>query len=183
MQRILKGLRKKTLAMLLVTGLAVSAVGCGSEKTTESGNATTTASETGSTEQTTTKWSAEPYTGKKATEQSTENVDKEAIKIPVNFTTADEGKKILSGHDEYFGKMNARDVRARGKSADVTQDQLKEKVIASVGDFTDKEKTLTEIAMLSGFQSIPSFNRVLREEKGMPPGEYRALFVGSDKTV
>ena len=144
MQRILKGLRKKTLAMLLVTGLAVSAVGCGSEKTTESGNATTATSEAGSTEQTTTKWSAEPYTGKKATEQSTENVDKEAIKIPANFTTADEGKKILSGHDEYFGKMNARDVRARGKSADVTQDQLKEKVIASVGDFTDKEKTLLQ---------------------------------------
>lgn len=41
--------------------------------------------------------------------------------------------------------------------------------------------TLTEVAMLSGFQSIPSFNRVFREEKGMAPGEYRALFVGSDK--
>ncbi len=39
-------------------------------------------------------------------------------------------------------------------------------------------RTLTEIAMLSGFQSIPSFNRVFREEKGMAPGEYRALFVG-----
>ena len=36
-------------------------------------------------------------------------------------------------------------------------------------------RTLTEIAMLSGFQSIPSFNRVFREEKGMAPGEYRAL--------
>ncbi len=44
-------------------------------------------------------------------------------------------------------------------------------------------RTLTEIAMLSGFQSIPSFNRVFREEKGMPPGEYRALFVGSDKKI
>lgn len=40
-------------------------------------------------------------------------------------------------------------------------------------------RTLTEVAMLSGFQSIPSFNRVFREEKGMAPGEYRALFVGS----
>ncbi|MBO4883570.1 MAG: helix-turn-helix domain-containing protein [Lachnospiraceae bacterium] len=39
-------------------------------------------------------------------------------------------------------------------------------------------RTLTEIAMLSGFQSIPSFNRVFREEKGMAPGEYRALFAG-----
>jgi AraC-like DNA-binding protein len=39
----------------------------------------------------------------------------------------------------------------------------------------DKEKTLTEVAMLSGFQSISSFNRVFRAEKGMAPGEYRAL--------
>ena len=39
--------------------------------------------------------------------------------------------------------------------------------------------TLTEIAMMSGFQSIPSFNRVFREEKGMAPGEYRALFAGT----
>ncbi len=36
--------------------------------------------------------------------------------------------------------------------------------------------SLTEVAMLSGFQSIPSFNRVFHEEKGMAPGEYRALF-------
>ncbi len=41
------------------------------------------------------------------------------------------------------------------------------------------DSTLTEIAMLSGFQSIPSFNRVFRSEKGMSPGEYRALFVGN----
>ena len=40
------------------------------------------------------------------------------------------------------------------------------------------DMTLTEVAMRSGFQSIPSFNRVFREEKGMAPGEYRALFVG-----
>ena len=39
--------------------------------------------------------------------------------------------------------------------------------------------SLTEVAMLSGFQSIPSFNRVFHEDKGMSPGEYRALFVGS----
>ena len=38
------------------------------------------------------------------------------------------------------------------------------------------EMSLTEVAMLSGFQSIPSFNRVFREEKGMAPGEYRSLF-------
>ncbi len=42
-------------------------------------------------------------------------------------------------------------------------------------------RTLTEIAMLSGFQSIPSFNMVFREEKGMAPGEYRSLFMGGEK--
>ena len=41
----------------------------------------------------------------------------------------------------------------------------------------DKEKTLTEIAMLSGFQSISSFNRVFHAEKGMSPGEYRMLMM------
>ena len=41
----------------------------------------------------------------------------------------------------------------------------------------DKQLTLTEIAMRSGFQSISSFNRVFREEKGMAPGEYRALLL------
>lgn len=40
------------------------------------------------------------------------------------------------------------------------------------------EMTLTEVAMLSGFQSIPSFNRVFHNDKGMAPGEYRALFAG-----
>lgn len=44
----------------------------------------------------------------------------------------------------------------------------------------EKGRTLTEVAMLSGFQSIPSFNRVFREEKGMAPGEYRSLFAGHD---
>ena len=42
---------------------------------------------------------------------------------------------------------------------------------------TVDDRPLTEIAMLSGFQSIPSFNRVFRSEKGMSPGEYRSLFV------
>ena len=42
-------------------------------------------------------------------------------------------------------------------------------------------RTLTEVAMLSGFQSIPSFNRVFHEEKGMAPGEFRDLFVRGDK--
>lgn len=35
--------------------------------------------------------------------------------------------------------------------------------------------------MLSGFQSIPSFNRVFHEEKGMAPGEYRNLLVKNDR--
>ncbi len=39
----------------------------------------------------------------------------------------------------------------------------------------DRDMTLTEIAMNAGFQSISSFNRVFRAEKGMSPGEYRAL--------
>ncbi len=47
---------------------------------------------------------------------------------------------------------------------------------------SQNDLTLTEVAMLSGFQSIPSFNRVFRDEKGMAPREYRSLFVGdSDK--
>lgn len=44
---------------------------------------------------------------------------------------------------------------------------------------SDEKRPLTEIAMMSGFQSIPSFNRVFREEKGMAPGEFRALFVNN----
>ena len=34
--------------------------------------------------------------------------------------------------------------------------------------------------MLSGFQSIPSFNRVFHHEKGMSPGEYRSLLIEED---
>ena len=41
----------------------------------------------------------------------------------------------------------------------------------------DRQMTLTEIAMYSGFQSISSFNRVFRAEKGISPGEYRALLL------
>ena len=48
---------------------------------------------------------------------------------------------------------------------------------------THNSMSLTEVAMSSGFQSIPSFNRVFHEEKGMAPGEYRALFVGTEKNV
>ncbi len=40
-----------------------------------------------------------------------------------------------------------------------------------------KEMTLTQVAMFSGFRSIPSFNRVFHDEKGMSPSEYRTLFV------
>jgi len=45
----------------------------------------------------------------------------------------------------------------------------------------DEERSLTEVAMLAGFQSIPSFNRVFHEEKGMAPGEFRSLFAGKNK--
>ena len=45
----------------------------------------------------------------------------------------------------------------------------------ATGLLAENDLTLTEIAMLSGFQSIPSFNRVFRDEKGMAPGEYRTL--------
>ncbi len=44
----------------------------------------------------------------------------------------------------------------------------------------DPGMSLTEVAMHSGFQSISSFNRVFREDKGMSPREYRMLFSPSD---
>ena len=45
-------------------------------------------------------------------------------------------------------------------------------------DLSQKDLNLTKVAMMSGFQSIPSYNRVFREDKGMAPGEYRNLFIG-----
>ncbi|MEE3496178.1 MAG: AraC family transcriptional regulator [Butyrivibrio sp.] len=41
---------------------------------------------------------------------------------------------------------------------------------------SNEKMSLTEIAMLSGFQSISSFNRVFKEQKNMSPSEYRAGF-------
>ena len=41
----------------------------------------------------------------------------------------------------------------------------------------DQDKSITEIAMLSGFQRISSFNRVFHAEKGMAPGEYRTMMM------
>lgn len=41
--------------------------------------------------------------------------------------------------------------------------------------FPSQSMKLTEIAMLSGFQSIPSFNRVFKDLKGISPREYRNL--------
>lgn len=38
-----------------------------------------------------------------------------------------------------------------------------------------KDKSITEAAMLSGFKSVASFNRVFQEETGMSPSEYRSL--------
>ena len=47
------------------------------------------------------------------------------------------------------------------------------RVEKAVSLFTEEGLTLTEIAMLSGFKSIPSFNRVFAEYKNMPPSRYR----------
>ena len=44
----------------------------------------------------------------------------------------------------------------------------------------DPDMSLTEVAMHAGFQSISSFNRVFREEKGMSPRKYRTLFIPFD---
>ena len=41
----------------------------------------------------------------------------------------------------------------------------------------EKDIPLTQVAMLSGFHSISSFNRVFYDEKGMSPSEYRTLFL------
>ena len=41
---------------------------------------------------------------------------------------------------------------------------------------SNEKMSLTEIAMLSGFQSISSFNRVFKEQKNMSPSEYRTGF-------
>lgn len=45
--------------------------------------------------------------------------------------------------------------------------------------FPESGMSLTEIAMLSGFQSIPTFNRVFKNAKGMSPSEYRNLYLKS----
>ena len=39
----------------------------------------------------------------------------------------------------------------------------------------EEELSLTEVAMLAGFKSIPSFNRVFAEYKEIPPSRYRKL--------
>ncbi|MBQ7678822.1 MAG: helix-turn-helix transcriptional regulator [Butyrivibrio sp.] len=49
--------------------------------------------------------------------------------------------------------------------------------------FASTSMSLTEIAMLSGFQSIPTFNRVFRNAKGMSPGTYRSRYVINHDTA
>ena len=51
------------------------------------------------------------------------------------------------------------------------------RVEKAISLFPQKGMSLTEIALLSGFQSIPSFNRVFRELKGLAPSEYRSMNV------
>lgn len=46
------------------------------------------------------------------------------------------------------------------------------RVEKAVSLLSDDTLTLTEIAMLSGFKSIPTFNRVFMQEKGVPPSQY-----------
>ena len=50
------------------------------------------------------------------------------------------------------------------------------RVEKAVSLFSEESLTLTEIAMLSGFKSIPSFNRVFVENKNMSPSQYRKAF-------
>ncbi|MCC8137722.1 MAG: AraC family transcriptional regulator [Clostridiales bacterium] len=38
-----------------------------------------------------------------------------------------------------------------------------------------KEHSITEVALLSGFSSLSTFNRMFKKKKGCTPSEYRAL--------
>ncbi len=49
------------------------------------------------------------------------------------------------------------------------------RVEKAVSLLTEDSLSLTEIAMLSGFKSIPSFNRVFAEYKNAPPSKYRKM--------
>lgn len=49
------------------------------------------------------------------------------------------------------------------------------RVEKAVSLLSEEGLSLTQIAMLSGFKSIPSFNRVFAEYKGIPPSRYRRI--------
>jgi AraC-like DNA-binding protein len=49
------------------------------------------------------------------------------------------------------------------------------RIDAAIALFPFESLSLTDIAMQSGFQSIPSFNRVFKSLKGITPSEYRNL--------
>ena len=49
------------------------------------------------------------------------------------------------------------------------------RVEKAVSLLPEESLSLTEIAMLSGFKSIPSFNRVFVEYKGVPPSKFRKM--------
>ena len=51
------------------------------------------------------------------------------------------------------------------------------RVEKAVSLFPEESLTLTEIAMLSGFKSIPSFNRVFAEYKNISPSQYRKTYI------
>jgi len=49
------------------------------------------------------------------------------------------------------------------------------RVDEAISMFPIESLSLTDIAMRAGFQSIPSFNRVFRNLKGISPGQYRTM--------
>ena len=79
--------------------------------------------------------------------------------------------KMAGISKEYFSRM-FKEITGQNYSHWLNMIRI-EKAISL---FADKESTLTQIAMLSGFQSIPSFNRVFKEFKGIAPSEYRQMY-------
>ena len=72
---------------------------------------------------------------------------------------------------EYFSKM-FKEITGTNYSHWLNMIRIEKAISLFSGD----KRTLTEIAMLSGFQSIPTFNRVFKEFKGISPGEYRSMY-------
>lgn len=56
-----------------------------------------------------------------------------------------------------------------------------QRVEKAVSLFADSSYSITDVAMISGFKSISSFNRVFRQIKNCTPTEYRHLYVEAGK--